>query len=74
MAENERISKSLREKLNDLSMIYKAYEERTERLFKDADDIITFGAKKIIKENLYKDKKVYISKYLSLFGNEISSI
>ncbi len=71
LAKKEEISKGLKEKLFDLSIIFGAYEKKTEELFKDTDDIITASSEKILKDGLFKGKQIYIDGFTGFTKDEL---
>ncbi|MBE7021101.1 MAG: hypothetical protein E7411_06695 [Ruminococcaceae bacterium] len=69
-----RISKSLKDKLCDLSYIYGEFEKRIKDIYCDLDDLIVTAADKIAKEKLYKNKNVYIDAFTGFTGEELYMI
>ena len=74
LSENEKINKNLKDKLKDLSFIYKEYEEKIKDIYMDFDNLIKTASDKIINEKLFLKENIYIDSFTGFTGDELYMI
>ncbi len=66
--------KPLKEKLAELSIIYKEFDTTLDKRYRDSDDDLTMAAKKLVESSLYQDAEIWIDGFVNFTPQEYAMI